>query len=188
MVSTIKFSQFNAVNPDDTSVKYVGTGTGANVIGQVPFQWTISTRPLAPYNGLLGYNTDISQFEYWDSSTMLWTQLATNSTGLNWSTVTVASVDADANSGYIADRTSTPVQVVLPALFNIGDVIIVMGLGAGGWSLVCNAGQQIAFGAITTSVAGSISSTLNYDNISVRGLVANTLWEVVDGVGNLTIV
>lgn len=103
---------------------------------------------------------------------------------LFWTDVTAVSVNAIVNNGYIADRSSTPVQIVLPANFNIGDTVIVMGKGTGGWSLVANSGQTIVFGGATTSTAGAISSDIQYGNIQVRGLVADTTWEVVSVLGN----
>jgi hypothetical protein len=54
-----------------------------------------------------------------------------------------------------------------------------MGLGAGMWSLVAAAGQTIKFGSATTSTAGSISADIQYANIFIRGLVANTTWTVI---------
>jgi len=105
---------------------------------------------------------------------------------LIWTDVTAVSVNASVNNGYIADRTSTPVQIVLPPSFNIGDTVIVMGKGAGGWSLVANTGQVIKFGSGSTNPAGSgaINSDIQYGNIQVRGLIPNTTWEVTNVFGN----
>lgn len=96
----------------------------------------------------------------------------------NWRTVTASSIAVNGQDGIVADRSATPVQVELPANFNVGDEIGVMGLGTGGWSVVANAGQTIKFGSVTTSIAGSISSDVQYANIFLRGLVANTIWTV----------
>lgn len=96
----------------------------------------------------------------------------------SWQTITAASYQAVSGNGLVTNRSSTPVQIELPATFNVGDEIGVMGLGAGGWSLVANSGQTIKFGSITTSVAGAINSDIQYANIFLRGLVANTTWTV----------
>lgn len=178
MVQTVKFSAFTAVDPEDTSVKYVGTGSGANVISEVPFRWTTSGRPASPYNGLIGYNTSLDQYEYWNESNGTWEQLATDTSGFNWTIITDPSVNAVVNSGYITNRTVTPVQIVLPATFAIGDRVEIMGLGAGGWSLVAGASQIIRFASSATSTAGAINSDIQYANITVGGLVANTMWSV----------
>lgn len=96
----------------------------------------------------------------------------------SWETISAASILVAGGNGIIANRTSTPVQVELPALFNAGDEIAILGLGAGGWSMVANTGQTIKFGSVSTSSAGSINSDIRYANIFVRGLVANTTWTV----------
>lgn len=117
-----------------------------------------------------------------------WNEFSIVPDQLIWTVITDVSVNAQTNNGYIADRSATPVQVLLPATFNIGDTVIIMGKGAGGWSMVANSGQVIQFGSLVTSVAGSIDSDIQYGNIQVRGLVADTVWEVVSVLGNPTIV
>jgi len=96
----------------------------------------------------------------------------------NWLTVSAASILVDGGQGIVANRSSTPVQVELPATFDVGDEIAVLGEGTGGWSLVANTGQTIKFGSVSTSTAGSISSDITNANIFIRGLVANTTWTV----------
>lgn len=186
MVNTIKFSQFPVGNYDSSNI-IVGLDSGQNAqFSRIP-QWTTATRPATPFNGIIGYNTDLSQYEYYDSALGMWVQLITSQTGMDWSLITAISVDASTNSGYIAFRSATPVNLLLPALCNIGDEIIVMGSGSGGWSLIANVGQQIAFGNQITAVEGSISSTLQYDNVAVRCISDNTLWSVLGVQGNLTV-
>jgi hypothetical protein len=75
-VSTIKFSQFSAGN-FSTSSSFVGlSGTpGGNAIFAWPYTWTTATRP-TPSNGLLGYNTNLGQYEYYDQGTVSWVALA----------------------------------------------------------------------------------------------------------------
>ena len=181
MVSTLKFSQFGTGTVGDPTNIPVGLGDGVNV--QIPpYIWTVSTRPATPYNGLLGYNTDLSQYEYWNASTSVWDQLLTSSTGFNWSVVTASSVNADVNSGIVANRSATPVSILLPASMNVGDEIKVLGMGTGGWSLVANTGQTIIFGNQTSSSAGSWSSTQQSDTIRVICQVANTTWQVLGSV------
>ena len=122
------------------------------------------------------------------TSNIIWTDFSFTPIELTWTDVMDASINAVANNGYIADRASTPVQVLLPSTFNIGDTVIIMGKGTGGWSLVCNTGQNIQFGSLTTSVNGAINSDIQYGNIQVRGLIPDTTWEVVSGLGNPIII
>ena len=97
----------------------------------------------------------------------------------NWKTITAASVSVLPGDGIVSNRSITPVQVELPIGFDVGDEVAIMGLGAGGWTLIAGAGTSIEFGSVTTSIAGSISSDITNANIFVRGLVANTTWTVV---------
>lgn len=96
----------------------------------------------------------------------------------NWETVSAPNITVGGGDGIVANTSATPLQVVLPATFNVGDEVGVLGLGEGGWNLVANSGQTIKFGSQTTSTAGYIASDIQYANIFVRGLVANTTWTV----------
>src|ERR1700678_2970576 len=127
-ISTIKFSQFPIGNIGDQSNIPVGLGDGNNI--RVPYNfWTTSTRPSSPYNGLLGYNTETFEYEYWNANTNEWIALLTSTNGFNWSVITASAVDADVNSGYISNNNSTPVLINLPATMNVGDTIKIRGLG-----------------------------------------------------------
>ena len=188
MVSTIKVSQFPAAGLNDASRTVTGVATGANVNNAIQNEWTTATRPISPFNGLMGYNTDLDQWEYWDEGESAWLQFLSSGSGEDWVIVTDASITAVVNMGYITNRTSTPVQITLPDTFNIGDRILVMGLGNVGWTLVCGSGQTIKFGSLSTSVDGSISSDITNSNIEVKGLVANTTWSLFSINSNPTII
>ncbi len=181
MVNVVKFSQFDAAvadNPTNTLVGITDPSGGSNI--KYPFTptWTTAGRPTMPYDGLLGYNTTIEEWEFFQNSTDEWLQFSTTNSGENWTIETAASVNAVVNEGYIANRSATPVQFLLPSLFNIGDRILVMGLGMAGWTIVANTGQTIQFGSLATSMDGSISSDIQYSNIELKGMVANTTWSV----------
>ncbi len=185
MVQTKKFSEFSIANLNDNTNLTVGLGSGVNNKSPKVVVWTTLGRPATPFNGLLGYNSDLSLYEYWDAPSSEWVQFKVSTSDLNWSTVTVASITASTNNGYVADRSSTPVNILLPDLFHVGDRVKVLQLGTAGWSVIANVGQQIIFGDVTTAVEGSISSTNTQgDNIELIGLVENTLWEVSYTFGN----
>lgn len=76
MVNTIKFSQFSDAVLGDSTNELVGLGSGVNVKSPKIVLWTTATRPSPPTNGLLGFNTDLKQYEFWDASTSAWIQLA----------------------------------------------------------------------------------------------------------------
>jgi hypothetical protein len=81
MVSTIKFSQFAATTLTATNNKNVGLSSGMNAQSPTTVTWTTVTRPSPPYNGLLGYNTSLSEYEFWDSVSATWIQLGTGGGG-----------------------------------------------------------------------------------------------------------
>jgi hypothetical protein len=96
----------------------------------------------------------------------------------NWETVSAPNITVAGGDGIVANTPATPLQVVLPATFNVGDEVAILGLGAGGWQLVANAGQTIIFGSTATATAGYIQNDIQNATIFVRGLVANTTWIV----------
>lgn len=93
------------------------------------------------------------------------------------------------NNGYIANNGAT-VQLTLPAVAVIGDMIRVTGKGAGGWQIQQNAGQTIYFAsqATTTGAGGSLSSTDDRDSIELVCVTANNDWNVLSSIGNITVV
>jgi len=95
---------------------------------------------------------------------------------------------AVANNCYVANK-STLVTITLPATMAVGDEIIIMGLGVGGWSLAQNASQLVNFGnvASTTGTGGSIASGNQFDSLHIKCAAANTTWNVISSQGNLTV-
>lgn len=76
MTNTIKFSQFVTASLNQQSATVVGVENGVNYKSQRFLVWTIATRPATPFNGLLGFNTDLQQYEYWDAVALAWIQLS----------------------------------------------------------------------------------------------------------------
>lgn len=107
--------------------------------------------------------------------------------GLVWNDVTGTSQAAAVNNAYAADNAGL-VTITLPATAAFGDRVAVQGKGAGGWSLVANAGQTIHVGNTASSVAGSVSSTNQWDCIELVCVTANTTWATRSSMGTLTIV
>ncbi len=113
----------------------------------------------------------------------------------------VANASAAANAW--VDQTTTPVSIVasskysannaglvtlnMPATAAFGDEFQVQGQGAGGWLLRMNTGQVANLGSSPTTSAGSLASTNRYDAVKLVCTVANTTFNVVSAVGNLTI-
>jgi hypothetical protein len=72
MVSTIKFSQFVASTRTFSNNKNAGLSGGANAIADLTVTWTTAGRPNPPYNGLMGFNLDLSEYEFWASVSSSW--------------------------------------------------------------------------------------------------------------------
>ena len=114
--------------------------------------------------------------------------LATTGQFVTWNDVAGTSQAAVVNNGYVISNGSLT-TVTLPATAAEGSIVAVQGKGAAGWTLAANTGQTIKFGTTTTSSAGSLSSTAQYDCVQVICIVANTTWAVQSAVsGGLTIV
>jgi hypothetical protein len=159
----------------------VVTSTAAMTDGQV----LIGSTGVAPVLGTLTAGAGIS---------------VTNAAG----TITVAStgsaiwtaMDADAtlavNTARINTKAAALLTATLPATAAVGTTLILQGsaVGANGWKIAQNAGQNIQVGNTSTTIGagGSIASTDEGDGVSLVCTVADTTWNAFAVVGNLTIV
>lgn len=116
--------------------------------------------------------------------------LTINSSGrLSWSVIS-SDQSADVNNGYICDKAGT-LLLTLPATAAVGDVIRVTGINfATGWKIAQNAGQTIHFGVsdTTTGAGGYLQSTAIRDSVELVCVVADTDFNVISSVGNITVV
>jgi hypothetical protein len=73
---------------------------------------------------------------------------------------------------------------------SVGATVRVAGMGAGGWLVAQGAGQSIRIGSSTTTpgAGGSLASTDIGDAVEIVCRVANTGWQVLSLVGNITVV
>ncbi len=94
---------------------------------------------------------------------------------INPITVTATSQDVDVNTKYIPTNVALT-SFQLPDTCSVGDVVEIVGQGAGGWSLLTGIGQTIKLAA--SSAATSIASAERYDAISVTCVVEDTTWVV----------
>lgn len=116
--------------------------------------------------------------------------ISSSGSGVGWTEVTGTSQVMAANNGYIANNGAL-VTLSLPATASLGDVIYLVGKGAGGWSISQGSGQTIHVGSSvsTGGVGGSVASSNQYDSIQLVCTVADTTWTTLGGgQGNLTIV
>ncbi|GKS62446.1 hypothetical protein YTPLAS21_19040 [Candidatus Nitrosocosmicus sp.] len=96
--------------------------------------------------------------------------------GITWQNAGASPITAAVNNGYVSDDAGAT-TFNLPATFAQGDVIEIIGEGAGGWVVVPNAGDSIRMGTSTTAV--SVTSANQYDSVKLIGKVANSEWAVV---------
>lgn len=93
------------------------------------------------------------------------------------------------NNGYVC-TTGAALSLSLPATSSVGALVEVVLDGSTSYTVTQAAGQSIRFGNVstTTGVGGSMVSTAQGDSIRMVCSVANTKWNVISSVGNLTIV
>jgi hypothetical protein len=114
--------------------------------------------------------------------------IASTATAFTWTTT--AGGTAGVNTGYFTANGAALVTITLPAVAAVGNAIRISGLDVGGWKLAQNAGQSVNIVSSTTTVGvgGSLASTARYDSIEIVCCVANTTFNVVSSMGNITIV
>lgn len=112
------------------------------------------------------------------------TTLSASTGGLTWSEVTGTTQAAAVNSAYIANN-AAQVVITLPDTAALGDRLVIVGKGAGGWRVAQNAGEIINFGTESSSTGdtGYIESTHRYDTVELVCITANTTWNVITSVG-----
>lgn len=121
---------------------------------------------------------------YYNSSTGYITYAAAPSGGMTWNNVVGTSQAMAVSNGYIANNAGL-VTLTMPASAAVGQIVAVVGSGAGGWSISCNAGQVIHVGSVPSSSGGSVASTNQFDCVEVICVVANTSFVARNSFGNL---
>jgi hypothetical protein len=165
---------------------------------------TDSTNVLGRVTMTLGSDADYDM-HYRDATTGYLTRLANGTTGqvltattggapswaspvpLTFTEVTAASATAAVNNGYIANY-ATLCTITLPTTIAVGQMVSVVGKGAGGWQIAQSTNQLIHFGSAvtTTGTGGYLASTNAYDSIDLICTVANTTFTVRSSQGNIT--
>lgn len=115
--------------------------------------------------------------------------ISVSGSGMTWNEVTGTSASMSVNNAYVANNAGL-VTLTLPAVAAFGDVVQIVGKGAGLWTIAQNAGQTIHFGVLDTTggAGGSLSAILQRDTVELVCTTANTDWTVYSVIGNLTVV
>ena len=145
------------------------TGTGSYV-GSASA--TLTGVPLAPTATPLTSNTQLATTAYADAA------VAAAGTGLTWSGIAGTTQSAAINNGYTVDN-AAQTTITLPATFVKGDIVQVLGDGAGGWIVEAGVGTVVKIGSTATSSGGTLTSAGAGDTIKVVGLVDDTSWRVM---------
>lgn len=112
-----------------------------------------------------------------------------NVAGVPWTNIS-ASQALVANNGYFCVSPGGALSLSLPATSAVGSIIEVSLDGATSFTITQGAGQQIRLGnvATTAGVGGSLASTQQGDSVRLVCRTANLLWNVLNSMGNPTIV
>ena len=105
---------------------------------------------------------------------------------LTWNDVAGTSQAATINNGYIISN-AAQTTVTIPATAAEGSVFAVQGKGSAGWILQMNTGQTCHLGSSASSSAGTLTSTNQWDSVTILCVTANTTFAVTSVVGNLTV-
>ncbi len=91
--------------------------------------------------------------------------------------VTTTSQSMSPNTIYVANNAGL-VTFTLPATAPFGSIISVVGYGSGGWKIAQNVSNQVIVSPQNTSlgVGGSISSTDQFDTLTLICIVTNFVW------------
>lgn len=122
------------------------------------------------------------------SLTAVWTECINPQS--NWTDITTTPVNLVANRNYVTDNGATLTNFTLPLTAAFGTAIQIAGKSSGGWAIAQNASQVINLGdkPTTTGIGGSVASTNQNDFIKLLCVTANTTWNVISSIGNITIV
>lgn len=206
MVLTKKFSEFVNVTPQtisDANEKMVGLENGANMQSTRYFEWDTAGRPPTPFNGLLGINTDLEQYEYWNSVDMEWIQLVNvDISGAKYilqqpdSNLPNAQAISALTTGILKSTTATGVVSISAPLTSIDSLtiaahqfLITTGVSSYGTLGALTNGQLIIGStglapALATLTAGSGVSIVNgAGTITISALNSGTVTSLTAGTG-----
>jgi hypothetical protein len=122
------------------------------------------------------------------ATTAVWTECINPQS--NWVDSITTPVSLINNMSYVADNGASLTTFTLPLTATFGTQIQVAGKSTGGWTIGQNSGQSINLGSLatTTGIGGSLSSTNKNDYVRLLCTTANTTWNVIGSIGNITIV
>jgi hypothetical protein len=108
--------------------------------------------------------------------------------GIGWSEETGTTAQMKRNFGYVANN-GTGITLTLPLTSVVGDVIEVVGKGAGNWVVAQNAGQTIynVAAASTTGLGGTLAPTEASATVRMVCITRNLDWRIVSSTGTIVL-
>ncbi len=179
--SNIYFNSSGA-NSESNSLRLgAGTGSGDRQLAQ------------AFISGINGNTLGTPSMVVIDAFDQLGVQAIPESS-ITWISVTSSTQAISASMGYFCNNASS-ITFTLPASSTAGDSFRITGGQSGAavtpWVIDQNAGQQINFGNLSSSVgvSGSVASTLKYDSVELVCTVggSNSVWNILDSIGTLLV-
>ncbi len=189
-VLTKKFSEFAAGGITVGGDSIAGLNAGNNALFTLAPQFlepgTTAQRPVSPNNGDIRYNTDLSQYEFYVSSLMVWSQLSSSTPSVVEVTGTTQIIVP--NVTYIINNAAL-VTLTLPLAYPFGYSNTFLGKGAGGWRISQQTGQVIHMSpdATTTGTAGYLASANPFDCLTLQCITANNTFDAHSVQGSIFI-
>ncbi len=157
---------------------FVASGTsgnqGVDTATGLTFNPSTNTLTTTTFSGALNGNATTA------------TSATTAGNGFTWNDVAGTSQAAVANNGYIISNAGQT-TVTIPATIAEGAVLAIAGKGAAGWILQANTGQVIHLGNQASSSAGTLTSTNQWDSVTIVCVTANTTFTATAVLGALTV-
>lgn len=191
-----KIYRFQAsIQRADTSIVQTGFVGGDIVLQDLIFPYAV------PLSGVVQLNTgdrlyvsvenrtDTSSVVVQTGNAEIVNVDATQQTAMTWNTVSTTSVSMAPNNGYVLNNAAL-ISATLPVTCNFGSLVQVNGYGAGGFSILQNSGQSIIYegASTTTGVGGHLDSTNAQACVSLRCIVQDTVFQVENTTGAITLV
>ena len=117
-----------------------------------------------------------------------WVLMNPEYTSSAWVNVIVDTMTLQPDMRYACNNGATPITFTLPVSAPLFTEIEIAGYSAGGWSITQNAGQSINLGSMSTTVSsGGLASNNANDYVKLLCVQANTTWNAIDSMGNISI-
>ena len=150
----------------------VMANTASNLLGKLPTTQLVGNLTVAqlPSNVLTNGTTGVTLAGTFTGNGAGLTNLPSSGGGITWQNVTGTNQQAQPNTGYLANNAGQ-VTITLPTSPKVGDIVRVSGVGAGGWKIAQNAGQQILTDRLVWPYLGVVTSSSDGTRLAALGML-----------------